>query len=42
MHQVNQKFELPENPLFGLQYADSKDFLTFLQDDKKARPTSPH
>lgn len=33
--QVNQQFELPENPLFGLQYADSKDFLTFLQADKK-------
>jgi len=32
---VNQKFELPESPLFGLQYEDSKGFLTFLQPEKK-------
>ena len=33
--QVHQRFDLPECPLFGLQYEDSKGFLTFLQPDKK-------
>ena len=34
---MNAKFGLPESTLFGLQYEDSKGFLTFLQNDKKAR-----
>ena len=29
------RFELPDAPLYGLQYVDSKGALTFLQHEKK-------